>query len=102
MADTVPKKIERIVFVCDGGVGSSAMGAAIFRRILARQGITDIQVEAFAADLVPEDADILVCQKDFSRVLPEKLLRRELYMVDNLVSSEGYSGLVERIQKRVG
>lgn len=102
LAVPVQKKIEKIVFVCDGGVGSSAMGAAIFRRMLARQGITGITVEAFAVDLVPDEADILVCQKDFSRMLPETIKNREIYTVENLVSSEGYGGLLDQIQKRVG
>ncbi|MGN0205532.1 MAG: hypothetical protein ACI4BB_13365, partial [Coprococcus sp.] len=96
---TVQKKIERIVFVCDGGVGSSAMGAAIFRRSLAQKGITGITVEAFAADLVPEDVDVLVCQKDYSRMLPETLKNKQIYTVDNLVSTTVYEGLIEQIQR---
>lgn len=99
---TAQKKIERIIFVCDGGVGSSAMGAAIFRRNLAQRGISGIRVEAFAADLVPEDVDILVCQKDYSRMLPETLQNREIYSVDNLVSTTVYEGLIEQIQRGNG
>ena len=98
----IQKKIERIVFVCEGGVGSSAMGAVIFRRCLAQKGITGVRVEAFAADLVPENADVLVCQKNYCCLLPEALQSREIYTVDNLVSSDGFAGLIEQIQRGNG
>lgn len=86
--------------MCDGGMGSSAMAAALFRRALKRAGIEGIQVSAFAADLVPEDQELLVCQKDFYRMLPEKMKEREIYLLDNLIQAEQYTGLVEEIQKR--
>lgn len=93
-------EIKKIAFVCDGGMGSSAMAAALFRRALKRAGIEGIQVSAFAADLVPEDQELLVCQKDFYRMLPEKMKEREIYLLDNLIQAEQYTGLVEEIQKR--
>lgn len=93
-------RIERLAFVCDGGVGSSAMGAALFRRALAREGVMGIQVEAFAADLVPIDTDLIVCQKDFYRMLPETLQNREIYTVESLVRTEEYTCLIEQIRKR--
>lgn len=96
------KKIEKIAFVCDGGMGSSAMGAALFRRTLAKEGITGIQAEAFASDLVPEGMDMIVCQKDYYRMLPPKLLEGEVYTVQNLVSTAEYQNLIEQIQKRNG
>lgn len=92
--------VERLAFVCDGGVGSSAMGAALFRRTLAKEGITGIQVEAFAADLVPMDMDLIVCQKDFYRVLPETLKGRAIYTVESLVRTEEYTQLIQQIRKR--
>lgn len=90
-------EIKRIAFVCDGGMGSSAMGAALFRRMLSRVGIEGIQVEAFAADLVPQDVDLIVCQKDFYTMLPEDLKAKAAFTVDSLVRQEEYEGLVEQL-----
>lgn len=97
---TEKRKIERIVFVCNGGVGSSAMGAALLRRMLAQKAVTGIEVKAFSADLVPENADLIVCQKDFLRVLPKSLLSREIYTVENLVGMAEYEHLIEVIRER--
>lgn len=95
-------KISRVVFVCDGGVGSSAMGAALFRRTMAQKGMTGVQVEAFAADLIPEEAELLVCQKDFAPRLAEGARQKEVYTVESLVRAEEYAALTEWIQKRNG
>lgn len=96
------KKIEHIAFVCDGGVGSSAMGAALFRRNLSRSGITGVKVDAYASDLIPGDVDFIVCQKDFFRLRSRELGEREVYTVESLVKTEEYGSLIEQIQKRNG
>lgn len=93
-------KVTKIAFMCDGGMGSSVMAASLFRRELAKGGITGIEVKAFAADLVPEDAQLLVCQKDFYRQLPKKLLEREIFTVENLVSIQEYETLIAQIRRR--
>lgn len=95
-----PKKIDKVAFVCDGGVGSSAMGAAIFRKMLEHKEIEGISVKAYAADLVPEDIDVIVCQKDFFTLLSKELKRRDIYKVESLVRSEEYERLAEQIQRR--
>ena len=54
--------IKKIVFACDAGMGSSAMGATrFFKRI--REVRPDIDVEHASVDEVPTDADVVVCQK---------------------------------------
>ena len=52
----------KIGFICDAGVGSSAMGAALFRRKLKEEGMDGITAEAYAVDQIPEDLTIGVCQ----------------------------------------
>lgn len=94
------ERIERIAVVCDGGVGSSAMGAALLRRNLAAKQIIGVTVEAFATDLVPEDITVLICQKDYHQFLPEELKKREVFVVDNLVQRDGFEEIIEEIEKR--
>lgn len=89
-----------IGFVCDAGVGSSAMGAALFRRTLARNGITDVQVEAYACDQIPDFVELVVCQKDFQKMLPEKVCNREIVPVDSLLSQQAFEKLAVFIQER--
>ena len=51
--------IKHIAFVCDAGMGSSAMGATTFRKRLEKAG-RDIDVKHYAIENVPDDADIIV------------------------------------------
>ena len=56
-ADVKTDNIKKIVFACDAGMGSSAMGATKFRNRIKplNLGITSV-------DNVPADADVVVCQ----------------------------------------
>lgn len=98
--ETKKEKIERIAVVCDGGVGSSVMGAALLRRALAAKQQKGVTVEAYAADLVPNEIKVLLCQKDYYEYLPENIREREIFIVENLVRADAYAAVLEEIQKR--
>ncbi|EKT55369.1 PTS mannitol transporter subunit IICB [Providencia burhodogranariea] len=51
--------IKNIAFVCDAGMGSSAMGATTFRKRLEKNGLT-IYVKHYSIENVPADADIII------------------------------------------
>lgn len=53
------RHVKRIAFVCDAGMGSSAMGATTFRKRLEKAGLT-ITVMHYAIENVPADADIII------------------------------------------
>lgn len=52
-------EIKKIVFACDTGVGSSAMGATSFKRDISYIN-SDIVVTNSSVDRVPKDADVVV------------------------------------------
>nr|WP_302595434.1 PTS mannitol transporter subunit IICBA [uncultured Cellulosilyticum sp.] len=51
--------INKIVFACDAGMGSSAMGATKFRNRIQKLGL-NITVTNSSVDTIPSDADIVV------------------------------------------
>ena len=57
-----PSQVHKIVFACDAGMGSSAMGATRFRNRIhsANPGLI---VTNTSVDNIPADADIVVCQR---------------------------------------
>lgn len=91
--------IRKIGVVCNAGVGSSAMGAALFRRKLKEHNLTEIEVGAYAADQLPEDLDIIICQKDLKELLLPELNGTNIYVVESLLSQEEYETIIEKIQK---
>lgn len=60
MKSTVKKDIiNKIVFACDAGMGSSAMGATKFRNRIKKLGL-NITVTNSSVDNIPSDADLVV------------------------------------------
>ncbi len=55
-----PDKVTKIVFACDAGMGSSAMGATKLRKRIKDSGITGIEVVHAPVSEVPTDAQIIV------------------------------------------
>ena len=63
------RPVRKVIFACDAGMGSSALGATRFRRRLRDAGI-GVAVGNSAADRIPSDADVVVCQSGSPR--PQK------------------------------
>ncbi|MDO5145485.1 MAG: PTS mannitol transporter subunit IICBA [Eubacteriales bacterium] len=60
-AEVTTDSIKKIIFACDAGMGSSAMGATKFRNRIKPLNL-GITVTNTSVDNVPADADVVVCQ----------------------------------------
>ena len=94
----IPRSINHIYVICDAGLGSSAMGAALLRRKMKEEGIEGISVRPAAADEIPDDADLLVCQKDFYHARLEGC-EIPVVPVDKLTDKDGYQKLILQIKE---
>src|SRR5699024_6213370 len=56
--------ISRIVFACDAGMGSSAMGATVLRKKVRAAGFDDIEVTNKAISSLSDEWDVVVTQKE--------------------------------------
>lgn len=83
----------KIYFVCDAGMGSSAMASSLFKKKLKAEGLEGIEVFHVPVDSIPEDADVLVCQQSFASRLPHTGL--PCFTVENLVDMAGYEVLLK-------
>lgn len=99
---TAVTPVTRIYVVCAAGLGSSAMGASLFRRTLKRMEITGIQVAAAPADHIPEDAQLILCQKEYVRGISG--ISVPVIPVENLMSQEAYEQIIRDLRKegRIG
>lgn len=55
--------ISLIVFACDAGMGSSAMGESILKKALKDAGITSITVQHSPVDEIPKSANVVFTQE---------------------------------------
>ncbi|MBB6633686.1 PTS mannitol transporter subunit IICB [Cohnella thailandensis] len=90
------EEVRKIVFSCDAGMGSSAMGASILRKKMqaAGSGVTVINT---AISDIPEDADIVITHKTLTDRAKLKAPGAEHISIDNFLKSPEYDKLVERL-----
>ncbi|SDN85128.1 PTS mannitol transporter subunit IICB [Alkalicoccus daliensis] len=91
-------EVRRIIFACDAGMGSSAMGASIMRDKIKKAGL-DIDVKNTSISNLPEDADIVITHKDLTPRAQEKRPDADHISVENFLNSPKYEQLVERLKK---
>lgn len=89
-------KVNKIVFSCDAGMGSSAMGATKFRNRIKplNLGITVINT---SVDNVPGDADIVVCQVVLKDRAAKSAPQAQLVTIDNFLKDKNLDALYDQI-----
>ncbi|MFZ7946970.1 PTS mannitol transporter subunit IICB [Neobacillus sp. 19] len=93
----VPEVVNKIVFACDAGMGSSAMGASILRNKVQKAGL-DVKVINTAINNLPADADVVVTHKDLTDRAKEKLPNATHVSVENFLNSPKYDELVNNLK----
>ena len=91
------RPVRKVIFACDAGMGSSALGATRFRRRLRDAGI-GVAVGNSAADRIPSDADVVVCQSVLAERIAAAAKGAELIVIDNFLSDPGLDTLFVRLE----
>ncbi|MDT3424890.1 PTS system mannitol-specific IIC component [Paenibacillus forsythiae] len=89
-------EVHKIVFACDAGMGSSAMGASVLRKKLQNAGVHVTVVNSPVSE-IPIDADIVVTQKTLTDRAIANNPNAEHISIDNFLKSPKYDELVERL-----
>lgn len=90
--------VEDIVFVCDAGIGSSVMAASMFKKMLIENGLGGISVSSSPVDEIPEDADLLICQKIISTKARDYNEYATIIEVENFMDLNMYKAIIEKIK----
>ncbi|WP_353949294.1 PTS mannitol transporter subunit IICBA [Sporolactobacillus sp. Y61] len=93
-----PAKVEKIVFACDAGMGSSAMGASLLRKKVNAAGL-NITVTNSAVSSIPGDAQIVVTQSELTPRAKDKAPQAYHVSVDNFLESPTYDQLIDKLKK---
>jgi PTS system mannitol-specific IIC component len=89
-------KVNKIVFACDAGMGSSAMGAGRLRKKIEAAGL-DITVVNKAINEIPEDAQIVITHQNLTSRAKEKAPQAEHISIQDFLQTPAYDQLVERL-----
>jgi PTS system mannitol-specific IIC component len=95
----LPNNINKIIFACDAGMGSSAMGASILRNKVQKAQL-NVAVSNTSINNLPEDADIVVTHKDLTDRAKAKLPNAYHISVENFLSSPKYDELIESLKRK--
>ncbi|MGP4075379.1 PTS mannitol-specific transporter subunit IIBC [Halobacillus sp. K22] len=98
VTDVDAAKVDKIIFACDAGMGSSAMGASLLKNKFKKAGI-DINVTNMAINDLPQDVDIVITHKDLTERAKQKVPSAHHVSVDNFLNSPKYDELVEELKK---
>jgi PTS system mannitol-specific IIC component len=92
------KPIHRIVFACDAGMGSSAMGASVLRNKIKKAGFADVDVQNIAIANLGDDVDVIVTHQDLTPRAQTMAPSAQHVSVDNFMNSPQYDAIVEQLK----
>src|SRR5699024_8554868 len=92
--------IQRIVFACDAGMGSSAMGATVLRKKVRAAGFDDVEVTNKAISSLNDEWDVVVTQKELTDRARQRTGSAVQVSVDQFMNSPRYDEVVELVQQR--
>ncbi|MCM6930557.1 PTS mannitol-specific transporter subunit IIBC [Enterococcus italicus] len=92
-------KVTHIIFACDAGMGSSAMGASILRKLVKNNGLT-IPVTNSAIGNLQDEADaLIVSQKELTTRATQKTPSAIHVSVDNFLTAPEYDKVVATLKE---
>ncbi len=92
------RTISNIVFACDAGMGSSAMGASVLRNKIKKAGIEDVTVTNKAIAALDGSADLVITQNQLTDRARQKTPEAIHVSVDNFMNSPKYDEVVELVR----
>ena len=91
--------ISKIVFACDAGMGSSALGATRFKARLMKAGLGKIKCTNCAVGDIPADASLVVCQRELAE--RARLSGKEVLAITNFLADPALDALLDRLSSQV-
>jgi PTS system mannitol-specific IIC component len=88
-------KIRNVVFACDAGMGSSAMGASVLRKKIEKAGVEGVTVTNKAIANLDGTEDLVITHKDLTDRAKKANAKAVHVSVDNFMNSPKYDEVVD-------
>jgi PTS system mannitol-specific IIC component len=92
--------IRSIVFACDAGMGSSAMGATVMRNKIKKAGIEGVTVVNQSIANLTGEADLVITQRELTDRARQKSPNSNHVSVDNFMNSPKYDEVVALVAEQ--
>jgi PTS system mannitol-specific IIC component len=90
--------VKNIVFACDAGMGSSAMGASVLRNKIKKAGIDGVTVTNQSIANLDGTADLVITHQDLTDRARGKSPKSVHVSVENFMNSPKYDEVVQSLQ----
>ncbi|GAS99246.1 PTS system mannitol-specific transporter subunit IIC [Mycolicibacterium canariasense] len=97
-----PGRISNIVFACDAGMGSSAMGASVLRKKVQAAGFGDVKVTNQSIANLTDTYGLVVTHRDLTERARQRTASAIHVSVDDFMSTPRYDEIVELLQQTNG
>jgi PTS system mannitol-specific IIC component len=94
------RPIHNIVFACDAGMGSSAMGASVLRNKVKKAGVEDVTVVNKAIANLDGSEDLVITQNQLTDRARAKAPNAIHVSVDNFMNSPRYDEVVDTVREQ--
>lgn len=88
---------KKIIFACEAGIGSSAMGAALLRKKLTQSGI-EIEVDNASINKLPKDVDLIICHEKLLQNVQNAMPNKKYFSISSFTDMKRYDELIEWIK----
>ena len=92
-------QIRSIVFACDAGMGSSAMGASVLRKKVREAGFDSVTVVNKAISSLTDTVDLVVTHQDLTERAMQRTPSAIHVSVDSFMASPRYDDVVEMLRQ---
>lgn len=97
---TMDSSIRKIVFSCDAGMGSSALGATRFKARLMKAGHPEVLCTNSAVGSIPSDASVVVCQKQLAERARQTAPFAKVIEIENFLSDPALDSLLAAVAQQ--
>ncbi|WP_208585612.1 PTS transporter subunit EIIC [Gracilibacillus suaedae] len=94
---TPQRSIRKIVFVCEAGLGSSAMGARLLHKKL-KEAQLDIEVENAAINEIPAGTDVIICHQQLEKEVKSQTYGIKIISLQSFTDKKAYDQIIQKIQ----
>lgn len=101
-ATATATQVRSIVFACDAGMGSSAMGASVLRNKMKKAGYEDVTVTNKAIAALEDDVDLVITQAELTERARQRTPGAIHVSVDNFMNSPKYDEVVSLVAEQHG
>ncbi|WP_284978799.1 PTS mannitol transporter subunit IICBA [Arthrobacter sp. fls2-241-R2A-200] len=96
--NVLTRPVQNIVFACDAGMGSSAMGASVLRNKIKAAGFPEVKVTNSAIANLSDTYDVVVTHQDLTERAQPRTSSAMHFSVDNFMNSPRYDEIVDLVR----